>query len=91
MTGILLDHPRAFNSGELSFKYLGPSINGLVTDGNVKLCFRGFILAMFHSTTAYKINSERTRDYTKLFPICKSEILKVTVNKIEVLSSFLGS
>ena len=24
---------------------LGPSINGLVTDGNTKLCCRGFVLA----------------------------------------------
>ena len=75
----------------LLFKHLGPSINGLVTDGNVKLCFRGFISATFHSTTVYKMDSERTCDYTKLFLICKSEILKVTVNKFEVLSSFLGS
>ena len=75
----------------LLFKHLGPSINRLVTDGNVRLCFQGFILAIFHSTTAYKIDSELTCDYTKLFQICKSEILKVTVNKIEVLSSFLGS
>ena len=25
----------------------GPSINGLVTDGNTKLCCHGFILALF--------------------------------------------
>ena len=36
------------------------------------------------STTAYKTDSEHTRDYTKLFPVCKVEILLVTVNKMEV-------
>ena len=45
------------------------------------------VLALFQSTTAYKIDSEPTRDYMKLFPVCKVEILQVTVNKIEVLSS----
>ena len=35
---------------------LGPSMNGLVTDGNTKLCCRGFVLALFQSTTAYKID-----------------------------------
>ena len=53
-----------------------------------KLCCRGFVLALFQSTTAYKIDSEHTRDYMKLFPVCKVEILQVTVNTIEVLSSF---
>ena len=67
---------------------LGPSINGLVTDRNAKLCCCGFVLALFQSTTANKIDSEHTPDYTKLFPVCKVEISKVTVNKIEVLSSF---
>ena len=45
-----------------SYFYLGPSINGLVTDGNTKLCCRGFILALFQSTTANKIDSEHTQD-----------------------------
>ena len=67
---------------------LGPSINGLVTGRNTKLCYRGFVLALFQSTTAYKTDSEHTQDYTKLFPVCKVELLQVTVNKIEVLSSF---
>ena len=67
---------------------LGPSINGLVTDGNTKLCCKGFVLALFQSTTAYKIDSEHTQDHTKLFPVCKVEILQVRVNNIEVLSSF---
>ena len=47
-----------------------------------------FVLALFQSTTANKIDSEHTRDYTKLFPVCKVEILQVTVNKVEVLSFF---
>ena len=58
------------------------------TDGNTKLCCHGSVLALFQSTTTNKIDSEHTRDYTKLFPVCKDEILQVTVNKIEVLSSF---
>ena len=68
--------------------YLGLSINGLVTDGNTKLCCRGFVLALFRSTTVFKIDSEHIRDYMKLFLVCKVEILQVTVNKIEVVSSF---
>ena len=43
---------------------------------------------LFQSITANKINSEHTRDYKKLFPVWEVEILQVTVNKIEVLSSF---
>ena len=58
---------------------LGPSINGLVTDGNTKLCCCGFVLTQFQSTTANKIDSESTGDYTKLFPVCKVEILQVTI------------
>ena len=61
---------------------LRPSINGLVTDRNTKLCCHGFVSALFQSTTANKNDSECTRDYTKLFPVCKVEILQVTVNKI---------
>ena len=45
---------------------LGSSINGLVTDGNTKLCCRGFILALFQSTTTNKIDSEHTRDNNRL-------------------------
>ena len=33
------------------------SINGLVTDGNTKLCSRGITLAVFQSTAANKIDS----------------------------------
>ena len=58
--------------------FLGPSINGLVTDRNRKLSCRGFGLGLFQSNTANKIYSEHTRDYKKLFPVCKVEILQVT-------------
>ena len=64
------------------------TINGLVTDKNTKLGCRGFVLALFPSTTAFKIDSEHNRDNTKLFPVWKVDILQVTVNKIEALSSF---
>ena len=70
------------------YSTLGPSINGLVTDGNTKLCCRGFNLALFQSTTAYKIDSEHTRDYKRLLSVCEAEILRVTVKRIEVFSSF---
>ena len=52
---------RRYLSSKLDLK-LGPSINGLVTNGNTKLCCRGFILALFQSTTANKIDSGHTRD-----------------------------
>ena len=67
---------------------LGPSINGQVTDRNTKLCCRGFVLAQFQCTTAYKIVSEHTQNYTKLFPVCKVEILQVTVNKLKFCHLF---
>ena len=66
---------------------LGPSINGLITNRNTKLCCRGFVLALFQSTTACKIDSKHAQYYTKLFPVGKVEILQITVNEIEVLSS----
>ena len=69
------------------YQILGPSINGLVTDGNTKLCCRGFILALFQSTTANIIDSEHTQDYKRLLPVCETEILRVTVKRIEVFSS----
>ena len=53
----------AFQEGSATFRvfglyiYLGLSINGLVTDGNTKLCCRGYILALFQSITANKIDS----------------------------------
>ena len=48
---------------------LGPSINGLVTDGNTKVCCRGFILALFQSTTANTIDCEQTQDYKRSIPV----------------------
>ena len=53
---------------------LGPSVNGLVTDVNRKLCCQGFILALFQSTTANKIDLEQTRGYKGLLPVCEAEI-----------------
>ena len=67
---------------------LGPSINRLVTDRNTKLCCRGFILALFKSTTANKIVSEHTRYYKRLLPVCQAIILRVTVKRIKDFSSF---
>ena len=37
--------------------------------------FRGFILALFQSTTAYKFDSEHTRGNKRLLPVCEAEIL----------------
>ena len=37
---------------------------------------------------ANKIDSEHTRDYKRLLPVCEAEILRVTVKRIEVFSSF---
>ena len=67
---------------------LGPSINGLITDRNTKLCCRGFIVALFQSTTANKIYSEHKQDYKRLLPIWEAEILRITVKRIEVISTF---
>ena len=67
---------------------LGPSINGLVTDGKTKLYCRGSILALFQSITAGKIDSEHTQDYKRLLPVCEAEIIQVTVKRIEAFSSF---
>ena len=67
---------------------LRPSINGLVTDGNTKLCCRGFILALFQSTTANKIDSEHARGYKRFLPVCEAEILLVTLNRFEVFPNF---
>ena len=71
-----------------TYFYLGHSINGLVTDGNTKLCCSGFILALFQSDTANKIDSEHTRDYKKLFRVCEVQILHVTVIKLKVYQLF---
>ena len=62
---------------------LGPSIDGLVTYGNTKLCCQAFILALFHSPTAKKIDKQ-IRDNKKLLPVCEVEKLQVTGTKIDV-------
>ena len=43
---------------------------------------------LFQSTTANKISSEHTQDYKRLLPVCEAKILRVTVKRIEVFSSF---
>ena len=43
---------------------------------------------LFQSTTAKKIDSEHTQDYKRLLPVCEAEILRVTVKRSEVFSSF---
>ena len=50
--------------------------------------FLGFILALFQSTKANKIDSEHTQDYKRLLLVCEAEILQVTVDRIEIFSSF---
>ena len=57
-------------------------MNGLVTDGNTKLCCRGFILALFQNTTANKIDSGHTPVNKRLLPVCEALILRVTVKRI---------
>ena len=56
------------SAGKIIQYMLGCSIKELVTEGNTKLCCRGFVLALFQSTTANKIDSEHSRDswYAKL-------------------------
>ena len=44
--------------------------------------------ALFQSTAANKVDYEHTRDYKRLLSVCEAEILQVTVNTIEVFSSF---
>ena len=44
---------------------------------------------LLQSSTTYKIDSEYASDYTKLFPVCKVEIIQVTFNKVEVYHLFL--
>ena len=44
---------------------------------------------LFQSTTANKIDSEHTRDNKRLLPVsCEAEILRATVKRIEIFSSF---
>ena len=63
-------------------------MNGLVTDGNTKLCCQVFLLALFQSITTNKSDSECTQDYKRLLPVCKAEILRVTVKINDIFSSF---
>ena len=44
---------------------------------NLHVCWRTNILALLHSTTANKIDSEHIRDYKKLLMICDVELLQV--------------
>ena len=46
------------------------------------------VLALFQRSTANKIDSEHTQDYTKSFPVCKVEILLVTVKKMKFCDLF---
>ena len=43
-----------------------------------------YILALFQSTTANKIDSEHTIDYKRLLPVWEAKILRVTVKRIRV-------
>ena len=43
---------------------------------------------LYLSTTANKIDSEHTRDYKRLLPVCEAEILRATVKRIDVYSPF---
>ena len=43
---------------------------------------------LFQSTTANKCGSEHTQDYKRLLPVYEAKILRVTVKRIEVFSSF---
>ena len=65
--------------------YPRPCMNGLVTGGNTKLGFRGFVLSLFQSTTAYKIDSDIPKTIRSYSRYEKTKILQVTVNKVEVL------
>ena len=58
-------------------------------DVNTKLCCRSFILEIFQSTTANKIDSEHTKDYKRLLSVCEAEIIRFTVKRIEVFSFFM--
>ena len=74
-----------------TYKYqvqLRPSINGLVSDENTKLCCCGFVLVLFQSTTASKIDSEHTQDYKEVIPGMQCRNITSYRNRIEVLSSF---
>ena len=63
---------------ERSGSVLGPSINGLVTDRIKKLGCRGFILALFQSTTANKIDSK----YKRLLPYAKLKYYELQLKEL---------
>ena len=46
-------------------------------------------LALFQSTRANKIDSEYTRGYKRLLPVCEADILRVTLKRIEVFPIFM--
>ena len=71
-----------YKSYELATYKLGPSINGLVTDGIQNYVFEAVFQRYFK-----KNDSEHTRDYKRLPPVCEAEILRVSVKIIEVFSS----
>ena len=83
MSYILHDNGCIVYEKNIPYCELGPSINGLVTNGNLKLCCRAFILVLFHSTTANKFDSEHIPNYKKLLQVCEVEILQVTVKKMK--------
>ena len=64
--------PRDFPIGTVSIRstlssycksFLGSSINGLVTDGNTKLCCRGFVLVLFQIVGPICNNFEKNRAF----------------------------
>ena len=57
---------KLFLAHKISYSYLRPSINGLVTDSNTKICCHDFMLAQFQSTTANKIDTEQ---YPRLYEV----------------------
>ena len=68
---------------------LRPSINGLVTDRNTKLCCLGFILGLFQSTSTNKIDSEHTGDYKRILRYAKLNIYQVTVKRLKFSHLFV--
>ena len=44
---------------------------------------------LYQSTTANKIDSEHTRDYKRLHPVCEDEILRVTVKELNFSHLFM--
>ena len=44
---------------------------------------------LYFSTISNKIDSEHTHDYKRLLPVCEAKILRVTVKRTEVFSSFM--